>query len=63
MNPGPESARLLITCTRGLEDFLLEAGRRVSDADAREPATPEEIERVLGIARKYGQVFAAAQQA
>ena len=39
MNPGPESARLLITCTRGLEDFLLEAGRRVSDAGAREPST------------------------
>lgn len=57
VNAGPEEARVLITCTRGLENFLLEAGRLVGATTAQGPPSPEEIERVLAIARKHGQVF------
>lgn len=57
-NAGPGTAQVLITCTRGLENFLLEAGRPLGAIAAQGPPAPAEIERVLAIARKHGQVFA-----
>jgi|SRR5689334_12971427 quercetin dioxygenase-like cupin family protein len=60
VNAGPGVARVLITCTRGLENFLSEAGRPVDTTATQGPPRPEEIERVLAIARKHGQVFATA---
>ncbi|HVT99417.1 MAG TPA: cupin domain-containing protein [Acidobacteriaceae bacterium] len=56
VNNGVAPARALITCTRGLEAFLAEAGRPAKES-AGGPPTGEEVERVLAIARKHGQVF------
>ena len=58
MNDGPTTAKVLITCTRGLENFFFEAGRPVALVEPGAPS-PEEISRVLGIAAKHGQVFSA----
>ncbi|HKW33044.1 MAG TPA: cupin domain-containing protein [Candidatus Acidoferrum sp.] len=51
--------RVLTLCTAGLEAFSEEASIRVdaSRSDKIEPPTPLEIERVLAIARKHGQMF------
>lgn len=54
VNPTTQSARALITCTRGLEAFLLEAGHPPRSAG---PPSAQEVERVVAIARKHGQVF------
>ena len=56
LNEGAETAKVLITCTRGLESFLLEAGTPLSRVRPG-PPSPEEIARVLGIAAKHGQQF------
>jgi quercetin dioxygenase-like cupin family protein len=56
LNEGDETARVLITCTRGLESFLLEAGTPLSRVQSG-PPSPDEIARVLGIAAKHGQQF------
>ena len=58
LNEGAETASVLITCTRGLESFLLEAGTPLSHAQPG-PPSPDEIARVLGIAAKHGQPFPA----
>jgi hypothetical protein len=50
----------MITCTRGLEEFLLEAGRPMDASIPPGLPTPAEIERVLTIAQRHGQVFPAA---
>lgn len=55
-NEGAEAASVLITCTRGLESFLLEAGTPISHVQPG-PPSPDEIARVLGIAAKHGQQF------
>jgi quercetin dioxygenase-like cupin family protein len=55
-NEGAETVRVLITCTRGLESFLLEAGTPLSDVQPG-PPSPGEIARVFGIAAKHGQQF------
>jgi mannose-6-phosphate isomerase-like protein (cupin superfamily) len=60
VNAGPDAVRLLITCTRGLEEFLTAAGRPVDAIASPAPPTLEEVERVLSIARKHGQVFPMA---
>jgi quercetin dioxygenase-like cupin family protein len=55
-NPGPASARMLVVATpAGLEKFFLEACREATDRspEAGIP-TPEEIERLLALAPKYG---------
>lgn len=57
INAGTIAARVIITCTKGLEQFLMEAGTPVDRNAAPQPPSPQEIERVLSIARKYGQVF------
>lgn len=57
MNRSNIPARVLISCTRGLEAFFFEAG--VPDPASEMPPSPAEIERVLNIARKHGQVFSA----
>lgn len=56
VNKASSPARALITCTRGLEDFLMEAGQPVRH-DRQGPPSPSEIEQVLAIARRHGQVF------
>lgn len=58
-NRSGSDARILILCTVGLEAFFEEASIRVeaSQSTAIEPPKPEEIQRVLAIARKHGQVF------
>ena len=52
-------AHILILCTAGLEAFFEEASIRVEACQSTEiePPKPEEIQRVLAIARKHGQVF------
>ena len=59
VNEGPGTASVLITCTRGLENFLLEAGTPVAQVQPG-PPSPDEIARVLGIAGRHGQRFPAA---
>lgn len=58
LNERAETARVLITCTRGLESFLLEAGTPLSHVQPG-PPSPDEIARLLGIAAKHGQQFPA----
>lgn len=58
LNEGAGTARVLITCTRGLENFLLEAGTPLPHVRPG-PPSPDEIARVLGIAAKHGQQFPA----
>lgn len=52
-NESGSAARLLITCTAGLEPFFREAATPVTG----HPPAIEEIQRVLGIAEKHGQRF------
>jgi mannose-6-phosphate isomerase-like protein (cupin superfamily) len=58
-NRSGRDVRVLTLCTAGLEAFFEAAGVRVdaSQSTEIEPPKPEEIERVLAIARKHGQVF------
>ncbi|AFL89938.1 cupin domain-containing protein [Terriglobus roseus DSM 18391] len=58
VNSNPETAHVLIACTSGLEAFLSEAGTPLGESAPRIPPNGAEIERVLAIARKHGQVFA-----
>lgn len=59
LNEGAAAADVLVTCTSGLEDFLLAAGIPLADAQPG-PPSPDEVARVLGIAAKFGQQFPAA---
>src|SRR5207244_2601465 len=55
-NTGSIPARMLILVTpSGLENFFLEVGREAIEGDS-EPvaATPEDIQKLLGTAPKYG---------
>jgi mannose-6-phosphate isomerase-like protein (cupin superfamily) len=58
-NRSGRDARILILCTAGLEAFFEEASIRVEACQSTEieAPKPEEIQRVLAIARKHGQVF------
>jgi hypothetical protein len=58
-NRSGRDARILILCTGGLEAFFEEASIPVEACPSTEiePPKPEEIHRVLAIARKHGQVF------
>jgi quercetin dioxygenase-like cupin family protein len=55
-NTGDDAARLLIVVTpSGLEQFFLEVGREAAKGDAAPVTpTPEEIEKLLSVAPKYG---------
>lgn len=57
LNTGAVTARVLLTCTKKLECFFLEAGRPLDEAQERTVPSPEEVQRVLEIARKWGQDF------
>ena len=57
VNSNPKTAHVLITCTRGLEAFLAEAGKPLSSHPSQLPPAADEIERVLAIAGKHGHVF------
>jgi hypothetical protein len=55
-NTGPKPARMLVMVTpSGLEDFFLEAGREAKPGET-EPVipTPEDIQKLLQIAPKFG---------
>lgn len=58
-NRSGRDARTLTLCTAGLEAFFQEASIRVEASQSAEiqPPKPEEIQRVVAIARKHGQVF------
>lgn len=54
-NIGPTPAKMLILATpAGLDQFFLEAGRKATDTSPESGATPEDTERLLAIAPKYG---------
>jgi len=55
-NTGTKPARMLIVVTpAGLEDFFVEIGRKAIDGESQPVApTPEEIEKVVETAPKYG---------
>ncbi|OAP36584.1 hypothetical protein AU381_19015 [Sinorhizobium glycinis] len=59
-NPGPAAVRLLITCAQGMEAFFCEAGVSVAAGSPAPsgPPSPEDIDRVIGIAIRHGQTFA-----
>lgn len=59
-NRSARDVRILTLCTAGLQAFFEEASIPVdvSRSTKIEPPKPVEIERVLAIARKLGQVFA-----
>jgi mannose-6-phosphate isomerase-like protein (cupin superfamily) len=58
-NRSGRDVRILTLCSAGLEAFFQEASTRVEPSQSTEiePPKPEEIDRVLAIARKHGQVF------
>ena len=58
-NRSGRNVRILTLGTAGLEAFFQEASIRVDASQSTEvaPPKPEEIERILAIARKHGQVF------
>ena len=58
-NRSARDVRILTLCTAGLQAFFEEASIPVEGSQCTEiePPKPEEIERVLAIARKHGQVF------
>ena len=55
-NVGPRPAKMLIVATpAGLDEFFLEAGRKATDTSPESgTATPEDEQRLLAIAPKYG---------
>ena len=55
-NIGPAPARMLILATpAGLDRFFLEAGREATDTSPGSgAATPEDTEKLLEVAPKYG---------
>jgi mannose-6-phosphate isomerase-like protein (cupin superfamily) len=59
-NRSARDVRILTVCTAGSPAFFEEASIPVdmSGPAKIEPPKPEEVERVLAIARKHGQVFA-----
>ncbi len=59
LNTGSVTARVLLTCTKNLECFFLEAGRPLEEVQERTVPSREEIQRVLEIAHKWGQNFGA----
>ncbi len=59
-NAGDRDVKLLLTCAAGLGRFFEEAGTPLTENEsARANLSPEEIQRVLEIARKHGQRFPA----
>ena len=59
-NAGDRDLKLLLTCAAGLGRFFEEAGTPLTENEsARANLSPEEIQRVLEIARKHGQRFPA----
>jgi quercetin dioxygenase-like cupin family protein len=60
-NEGDRNVKLLLTCQASLGKFFEEAGTPLTDnQSARTTLSPEEIQRVLTIAKKHGQRFPAA---
>ncbi len=59
-NAGDRDVKLLLTCAAELGRFFEEAGTPLTENEsARANLSPEEIQRVLEIARKHGQRFPA----
>ena len=59
-NAGDRDLKLLLTCAAGLGRFFEEAGTPLTENEsARANLSPEEIQRVLEIAREHGQRFPA----
>jgi quercetin dioxygenase-like cupin family protein len=54
-NVGTTTARMLIVVTpSGLEKFFAEVGREAKDRSSPPPSTPDDIQRLLATAPKYG---------
>ncbi|MFO0910082.1 MAG: cupin domain-containing protein [Isosphaeraceae bacterium] len=54
-NIGETDARMLVVVNpAGLDDFFLEAGQPVREGETAHPPTPEEIQRVVELAPRYG---------
>jgi hypothetical protein len=58
-NRSARDVRILTLCTAGLQAFFEEASIQVETSQSTEiePPKPGEIERVVAVARKHGQVF------
>jgi quercetin dioxygenase-like cupin family protein len=57
-NESDRDVRLLLTCEAGLGRFFEEAGTPLTEnQSARANVSPDEIQRVLEIAKKHGQRF------
>ena len=55
LNRSPDPARMLILVTpAGLEQYFLEVGREAADGETSLPPTPEDIDRLLEAAPRYG---------
>jgi quercetin dioxygenase-like cupin family protein len=59
-NEGAREVKLLLTCEAELGRFFAEAGTLLTENDSTHAkVTPEDIQRVLEIAKKHGQRFPA----
>ncbi len=58
VNESDKTARMLITLTpSGLEDYFFEIGQRFDDGDLPPKPTPEEMEKIVELAPRYGIEF------
>ncbi len=58
-NDSDRNVMVLVTCEGELGKFFEEAGTPLTEHESPGPVTPEAVHRVLDIARKHGQRFAA----